>query len=144
MNTARFIIVDDDVCNNMLCKYMLEQAFRSEIVDFTNPEEAILYISSTYHQDIENADTILLLDINMPEMTGWQFLQWFDTMTPQVKSLIRIFMVSSSVDPRDQERAAANPLVKDILTKPLEAETIGKHFQPLTIENDITHLTPPV
>jgi CheY-like chemotaxis protein len=103
---------------------MLEQAFQAEIVDFTNPEEAILYISSAY-QCSENAETILLLDINMPEMTGWQFLQWFETMTPQVKSMISIFMVSSSVDPRDRERAAANPHVKDILTKPLEAETIS-------------------
>lgn len=142
MKPARFIIVDDDVCNNMLCRFMLQQAFHTEIVDFTNPEEAIVYISSTYHQHIENPDTILLLDINMPEMTGWQFLQWFDTLTPQVKSMIRIFMVSSSVDPRDRERAAANPHVKDILTKPLEAETILKRIQPLTIENDISHVTP--
>jgi CheY-like chemotaxis protein len=120
---------------------MLERAFQAAIVDFINPEDAMQYISATY-QCNENITTILLLDINMPQMTGWQFLQWFDTLTPQVKGMISIFMVSSSVDPRDMERAAANPLVKDILTKPLETETIVKSIKSLTIEQDITHLTP--
>jgi CheY-like chemotaxis protein len=121
---------------------MLGQAFHTEIVDFTNPEEAILYISTAYSPCTEQGETILLLDINMPQMTGWQFLQWFDTLAPKIKNRISIFMVSSSVDPRDMERAAAHPLVKAVLTKPLEIETIVKGIQSLTIEDDITHLSP--
>ena len=124
MKPTRFIIVDDDPCNNMLCRYMLEQAVDAEIVDFTNPEEAIAYITAAYEQATEENTTILLLDINMPQMTGWQFLEWFDTAPPHVKRTISIYMVSSSVDSRDKARAAANPYIKDFFTKPLQAEAI--------------------
>ena len=129
MTPKRFIIVDDDECNNMLCKFMLRKMTDGEVLDFTNPEEAIAYISADQSTTKEN--TILLLDINMPEMTGWQFLDWFDKAPARIKNDITIFMVSSSIDQRDKERADANPYITHFFTKPLQKAVIEQGIREL-------------
>jgi CheY-like chemotaxis protein len=103
---------------------MLEQAVTSDIVEFTNPEEAIAFILNEYQPAVAE-NTILLLDINMPQMTGWQFLEWFDKAPAEIKNSISIYMVSSSIDPGDIERANTNPYIKEFLIKPLKVAQLS-------------------
>ena len=70
-------------------------------------------------------NTILLLDINIPQMTGWQFLEWFDNAPADIKNSITIYMVSSSIDPGDIERANTNPYIKEFLIKPLKVTQLS-------------------
>jgi CheY-like chemotaxis protein len=75
-------------------------------------------------KNLEQKPTVLLLDINMPLMSGWEFLERFDNMKDEVKNLFRIYILSSSVDPRDKQRSYANKNVKAFLVKPLVKDNV--------------------
>jgi CheY-like chemotaxis protein len=121
----RFLIIDDDPVNNMICRMTIEALLGPvECLSFQNPAEGFEYIVSSYPLHDDPSLTVLLLDINMPVMTGWEFLDRFDSLSPAIKDSIRIYVLSSSVDGRDRERSYANKNVRDFLVKPLMTETV--------------------
>jgi CheY-like chemotaxis protein len=124
----KFIVIDDDKTNNMLCTYIIEDVVPdATIVEFTDAEEALGYIKSTYANTSSSiADTILFLDINMPIMDGWQFLKAFALFDDHIKSNIEIHMLSSSIDQRDMDYVANNKHISSFLGKPLTEETVKK------------------
>ena len=68
--------------------------------------------------------TVLLLDINMPSMTGWDFLNVFKDYSDDIHQQFITFILSSSVDDIDREKANSNPLVCRFISKPLKDEVI--------------------
>lgn len=121
----RFIAIDDDSVNNMICKLTIEMVSnKSEVVTFTNPALGFDFIMNEYGSKHDQHQTVLLLDINMPVMSGWEFLERFDNMGDDVKKLFKIYILSSSVDPRDKQRSYANKNVKAFLVKPLVKDNV--------------------
>ncbi len=121
-----FIIVDDDSLNNSLCRYVITKvASGVTTIDFIFPVEALAHIEKSYNDPECYCPTILFLDINMPILNGWNFLERFDKFSDHIKKQITIYILSSSVDWSDKEKADANPYVKDYLVKPLSRETLG-------------------
>lgn len=121
----RYIVIDDDPVNNMICKLTIEIAFGgAEIRAFNNPAEGFDFIRSQYELGGDQTPAVLLLDINMPVMTGWEFLERFDSLKPELKDLIRIYILSSSIDERDKQRSYANKNVVAFLVKPLVVENV--------------------
>jgi two-component system, chemotaxis family, chemotaxis protein CheY len=119
-----FIVVDDDPINNILSRIVIEMVIpEADIQTYTDPETALLYIRET-NSYTDAPDTVLFLDINMPTLTGWEFLDVFEEMEEKVKAKLRIYMLSSSVDPRDRERAVGNKNVQDYMEKPLTRENV--------------------
>lgn len=125
MTVKRFIIIDDDSINNKLCKYLIVKASNpdSEILEFLNAENAFKYISQNYTPE-KSCHTVVLLDINMPEMNGWEFLAMYENLPANIHNQIDVYMLSSSVDSRDRDRAEKNAYIRDFLFKPLRLETI--------------------
>ena len=124
-NDLKFILVDDDDLTNLIHDMTLKDALGEKVLveTFEKPEEALEFIQNTY---AENSDhTILFLDINMPGINGWEFLERYEKFSPAVKSRINIYILSSSVDPRDVRRAEENKNVLGFLSKPLSAENIS-------------------
>jgi CheY-like chemotaxis protein len=123
----QFLFVDDDPINNLICRMTVDMVLgKVESQSFTNPQLALEYLKTSFVKDGYPAHSILLLDINMPVMSGWEFLDRFDDLPANIKDLIHIYILSSSVDERDKERSYANKNVKDFLVKPLTKETILK------------------
>ena len=123
MGKPSIIIIDDDKIVITYCKLLLTRIFgQIDIQTFLSPEAGLEYLS--VHFSPASEPVYLLLDINMPTMTGWEFLQVFDNLSDSVKNSIRVFILSSSVDGRDKERASQNKYVLDYLVKPLTKETI--------------------
>lgn len=122
-----FIIIDDDPSNNTISRIIIKRSIgQAEVLAYTNPEEGFLFISNEFPSTGNTA--ILLLDINMPVMTGWDFLERFATLDSTLKERIKIYMVSSSLDERDKQRALANTHVSDYITKPLTLESMKRIF----------------
>ncbi|MEP6846682.1 MAG: response regulator [Panacibacter sp.] len=122
--TPDFIIVDDDPINNMVCGKIIKQVFPSaDVQTFTDPEAALIYIRSNYAKS-NATDALLFLDINMPALSGWEFLDAFELFDETVKEHIKIYMLSSSVDRRDKESAYKNKNVLDYFQKPLSWESV--------------------
>jgi CheY-like chemotaxis protein len=123
--TTRFIVIDDDEFNNKICSVTLEKIAKdADVKTFQNPLEGFDHIATEYAGLDNDATAILFLDINMPVMNGWEFLERFEELEPDTKKRIKIYILSSSVDKRDIEKAKADKNVVHYLIKPLTKETI--------------------
>ncbi len=120
-----FIVIDDDAINNKICRTVIEKIYvDSDVNTFTDPIAGFEYIVSEYSKPENENNAILFLDINMPVMDAWEFLNLFDRLDDAVRNKITIFMLSSSVNKSDMERAMSNRNVSYYLIKPLTKESI--------------------
>lgn len=121
----RFLLVDDDSINNLIISHLLKTTISSEIeiISFTEPAKGLEFIKD-YKSNKGEIPTILFLDLNMPLITGWDFIEHFNKLDKKVTRQFAIYILSSSVDNRDIERARAIPEVADYLMKPLTSETL--------------------
>lgn len=127
MRQYEFILIDDDQVVLTFCKLLIKKTFGNVIVHaFDAAVNGLNYLKTNFPiaENLEQA--ILLLDINMPEMDGWEFLERFEKLDEELKEQIRIYILSSSVDERDKHRAAQNKYVVDYLLKPLKKDVIAQ------------------
>jgi CheY-like chemotaxis protein len=116
-------VVDDDAISNFVTVRHLKQFKNLEtILDFINPLDAISYLKSS--MDTVQPDFILL-DINMPSLDGWSFL---DQMRDMNVIFPKVFMLTSSIYPEDYERSQSYSLVKGFIIKPLDRIKIQKEL----------------
>ncbi|MDF3077671.1 MAG: hypothetical protein K0S09_1560 [Sphingobacteriaceae bacterium] len=119
-----FIVVDDDSTNNLICKFAIQKASPGAAIQlFTEPEVALREIKE--NKEV-SGPTLLFLDINMPSMTGWEFLEIFKDFDAETMQRFTIYILSSSIDDRDRIRANNNPLVSGFLSKPLNAAIVSR------------------
>lgn len=125
MTIERFIIIDDDPINNSLCKYLIKKVAwqEAEIISFISAEKALDYIRNAYSSE-KPCSTILLLDINMPDVDGWEFLAMYEPLPNHIRQQIEIYLLSSSLDNRDMERAQKNKFILNFIVKPLTVDAI--------------------
>ena len=121
-------LVDDDEISNFLNKILIKNLeLGVPVFTASNGREAL---NNLEERTISaNGDSItpclLILDINMPVMNGWQFLEAFDKRFPsEIKNNITIIMITVSEDERDVIRATNNSLVMDYFHKPLSEEKL--------------------
>ena len=120
-NLQRILLIDDDAGNNTVSRIFLKKVvIETEIVAFTDPVEGLGYIVSEYASRPVN--TILLLDINMPVLSGWDVLDKFTALPETIKKYFTIYILTSSINMEDKQRAAVHPLVSAYIEKPM---TIG-------------------
>ena len=114
------LMIDDDYINNHLNSHIIKRYFQPHTIDllsFTDPQAGFAYIADG-NPGLAGA-TILFLDINMPELTGWDILDKMKHLSAAKLQHITTYILSSSIDPADIKRANANPLVKGFISKPL-------------------------
>lgn len=121
---ADFILIDDDPVNNMLSEIIIEEVFPdARIVAFTDPKAGLDHVLIQRNPKIEGK-CILFLDLNMPIMSGWDFMDQFEKSDISTKHQLEIYILSSSVNPADLDRAKKNPFIRDFIEKPLTEEVV--------------------
>lgn len=110
------IIDDDDIVALVQGKLLQNCKVTNEPLKFKRALDAVDYL----HSASKEHHYLLLLDINMPVMNGWQFLEEIDKM--EVKDNILVFMVTSSIGFNDKEKASNYPKVINFLEKPITAK----------------------
>lgn len=94
----------------------------TDVHSFTEPEKGLVFIKNDSFNLSE--PVILFLDINMPTLSGWEFMEQYEHLREEIKQNISVYIVSSSVDKDDKSKAEANPDIKGFLSKPLNREII--------------------
>jgi CheY-like chemotaxis protein len=122
------LFIDDDTITLMLCKMVISKSlFSKEIVTAKNGEEALQYFN-TLKQANTNAQLskpqLIFLDLNMPVMSGWEFLDSFSTPEYSEFNNTKVIILSSTIDPEDLEKSNKYPMVIDFLSKPISKEML--------------------
>ena len=119
MKNRRIYIIDDDKLTVKLISMLIHKnKFCDEIHSFYNAQDAL----NELKQNSGNIDELpdgILLDLNMPIIDGWQFLEEYVKL--DIVKDISIYIVSSSIDPADIEMAKKHEFLKDYIMKPITA-----------------------
>lgn len=105
----------------------------SQISTFNNGSEAIAYLKNPLN--VNNLPDIIFLDISMPVMDGWEFMDEFAEIKSQLGKKITIYILSSSADNNDIERAKKNSDISDYIIKPADVSHLAKIFRDLNATN---------
>ncbi len=119
-------LVDDDSIYQFTATRIIESAkLASQILHFEDGSEALKYLRENALTK-ENLPDHLFLDINMPLVNGWMFLQEYIILKPNLAKDIQIYMVSSSIDQRDRNRAKEFSEIKEFVVKPVAMESFSR------------------
>lgn len=122
----KVLLIDDDEIVNSINKVIIQHAkFADEIVTENFAANAITYIKGLSKEDLPRA---IFLDVNMPEMNGWDFVEEYEKLDIDTSG-IKIIMLTSSINPRDQKRALSMEHIKGFVSKPLSPELLGAIYE---------------
>ncbi|WP_017733834.1 response regulator [Nafulsella turpanensis] len=126
MNKIKQIFfIDDDEINNFILKEIFESQDNDiKVTFFTEAAKALVYVEALVQGSASPMPDIIFLDVKMPEMDGFDFLDAFEQKGLNEKFRVPIFMLTSSVNQRDISRAATYRAVKELITKPLTFEKL--------------------
>lgn len=120
----QILLIDDDPIVNFIHSKVIQSQFpKSEVLVFNNGLTALEYIKG--HRQLSY---LIFLDLNMPVMNGWDFLN--AVAAEESELALQIHVLTSSIDPQDKIRVQKNKLVNSYLSKPLKFEDLQNLARP--------------
>ncbi|MGC1516987.1 MAG: response regulator [Maribacter sp.] len=120
--TYKLILIEDDPIFTFLLEKAIKKAnLNGRTTAFTNGSTAIEFLKKDYN---EEENFVLFLDLNMPLMNGWQFMELFKTFADPANC--SVFILTSSKNQMDIDILMENPLVADFISKPISELTMEK------------------
>jgi YesN/AraC family two-component response regulator len=120
------IIDDDEIYKYGFRKFVTMKNFCDNILDFGNGKDALDYLKNPLNRN--KLPDIIFLDLEMPVMTGWEFLEEFKKVKSQLKKHIDILMVTSSYNYKDVVRAKTCLEISDFIVKPIDGVQFSAAF----------------
>lgn len=125
----KILCIDDDPITLMLCKKVIEKtSFAQEIVTAQNGEEATQYFKNIIAEikkgNVVDYPKLVLLDLNMPVMNGWEFLDTYLENKFQDTLTSKFIVLSSTIDPDDVNKSKKYKMVIDFISKPITIEML--------------------
>jgi len=134
------LLVDDDEPTNFLHSIILDESeVSNKVLAFQWGQEALNYLTQKNGYAAKSPEhpvpDLILLDINMPKMNGWEFVDEYKKLSPELTSGVKLIMLTTSTNPDDEIRARSIAHIHDFHTKPLTTEgleeIVYKHFPSL-------------
>lgn len=117
-------IVDDDTLYRLILTRTITRLAPDVVIEqYEHGEAALEALQKIADNNLPGPD-VILLDINMPVMDGWQFLEGLEPLRTRITGNMTIYIASTSLDERDRQRALNIDLVKEYLYKPVSAEKL--------------------
>ena len=123
----QILCIDDDPITLMISKKVISKSgFSDEIITAQNGEEALLFFNSLkYNKSKEiKKPQLIFLDLNMPVMGGWEFLDHFTTSEYDEFNSVNVIVLSSTINPEDLAKAKKYPIILDFLSKPITVQML--------------------
>ena len=122
------LLVDDDPATNFLNKLIIQSAkIDVQINTCEDGQEALEYLTrqGEYGDELKYPiPDLILLDINMPRMNGWEFLHHYEQLSEDITEKVLVSMLTTSFNPDDRKRAESKECVTAFFSKPLTTEYI--------------------
>lgn len=118
-----FLLIEDNLIDQIVIRQLIKKSLDIEVNITNNGREGLLWLHN--HENL-NQSIIILLDVQMPIMNGFDFLKEFDKLNENFKKEIQIYVLSSTLDPDEIKRINENSYVADFLNKPLPIEDFRK------------------
>jgi len=123
------MLVDDNEIDNLINQKMIEAANIAEhIFTHTGAKSAMEFLKNMERLDVTERvlPDVIFLDIDMPLMDGFQFLDEFEKLSDETRNKCKIVMLTSSINPQDMSKSKKYSYVKQYLNKPLSQDTLDK------------------
>jgi len=121
---SKLIVIDDDPIDHFLMQHILYGNDHFDKTTYTMDGLLVLdYIEENKSQPDKLPDAIFL-DLNMPAFSGWDFLDGYSQISPEVDKDIRVYIMSSSIRQVDKDRTSPYPFVRSFISKPLKQDTL--------------------
>lgn len=122
------LLIDDNEHDNFLHERTINKlCCAKKVVTLEKATDALEYLKGGNPKP-----DLIFLDINMPGMNGWEFLTHYEQLEEELQGKVVVVMLTTSVNPREEERSKNVNAVRDFINKPLTAEVIedvlSKHF----------------
>ncbi len=126
---SSILLIDDNKLDNFYHRKVLEKSgFTGEIFECRDGKDALCFLQREgKYEDLDinfTAPELIFLDINMPIMNGWEFLEEYGKLSQDLHSIHIIVMLSTSTNPSDHLRASKNPFIHTFMTKPLDKDQL--------------------
>lgn len=124
----QFIIIDDEDITLFISKKIIGETLGlTDLKTFSNGATALQFLQERFINH-PYQPAIILLDLNMPVISGWDFLELFGEIKEELRKNVHVYVVSSSIDPRDKNKALSDPNVISYITKPLTKDIVRNYF----------------
>ena len=124
------IIDDDNLYVNLLKKIIITRKLCENLLVFNDGKQSIDYFEALLENlNEDKIPDIILIDLNMPVMDGWEFIERFTKIENKFNKRITLYIVSSSIDPADINRAESLSNIKDYLIKPTQISELENIFR---------------
>lgn len=118
------MLIDDSTDDNFIHSRIIKKHGAAEnVIVKTSGNDALDYLKSVREPGHIHPD-LIFLDINMPGMNGWEFIDEYEQLQTHQKSNMIIIMLTTSENPSDKEKAKSYNLISDFMTKPLSSEML--------------------
>ncbi|GGK78021.1 response regulator [Rufibacter glacialis] len=121
----KVFLIDDDEIHNFLCESVIRsQQFATNVCSYLWAEEALEALGTLVKENPEEFPEIIFLDINMPGMDGWEFIEEYRKLPLELTQKCLLFVLSSAVDKNDITHAKNLSEVNDFFSKPLTSDIL--------------------
>jgi CheY-like chemotaxis protein len=124
---SKLVMIDDNPLEHMIIKRLCQRLKIFAEADYHCDARTVL--AQLSEEQAANLPDIILLDLQMPEFDGWDFLDEFGKIYKSLTKSIKIYIFSSSINPVDISRSATYPFVCDFISKPMKQETLQQLYE---------------
>lgn len=133
VTTSNIMLIDDDEIFTYIIKKIIDETQLADQINiFGNGREAITYLEKVANE-ADSLPEVIFLDLNMPILDGWGFLEEYIQLKPNLCKKINLYIITTSVSPMDFKKAKTYSEVSDFIVKPMAKERFVEIIKELSV-----------
>ncbi|UEG53998.1 response regulator [Mucilaginibacter daejeonensis] len=126
---CKVMMIDDDPMQHWIMQRMLDKLDVMDKPEHLYSGNAAMTQLQQNEENVPDLPSLVLLDLHMPEINGWDLLEFLDQFSTKAKTKINVYVVTSSIDNNDRERANAYSFVKGFISKPVTKDRLKDLYE---------------